>query len=174
MKKKILPGAIWVLLLFSCEEIDDLLTFYFTDQTAIRIESAMPLNLPLQIATPAVTSSSRQAFENNNTHADLVKDVKLQQLKLTITHPDTKTFSFVKTIRIFISASGHSEIELASLDNISTTTGVIELVPTDQKLDPYVKAPSYDLRTEVTTDETLAEDVDILVDLKFRVTADTF
>jgi len=174
MKNKLLSACLSVLLLFGCDDIEKMLTFQFTDQTAIRLESAMPLNLPLEVPTPAVTSNSRQEFENHNTHADLVKDVRLEQLKLTITDPSGKTFTFLKTIRIFISASDQSEIELASLDNISASTGVIELTPTKQKLDPYVRASAYDLRTEVTTDETLTEDIDILVDLKFRVTADTF
>ena len=65
-------------------------------------------------------------------------------------------------------------MELASLDNISTTSGVLDLIPTTEKLDPFIKAPSYGLRTEIVTDETLTQDVDVLVNLRFKVTADTF
>jgi hypothetical protein len=134
----------------------------------------MAVGLPLDIPTPDVSSDSEQQFENNNTNANLVKDVKLQQLKLTITQPSGKGFSFLKTIRIFISTTGQNEIELASLQDITATGSVIELIPTQQKLDVYAKASSYVLRTEVTTDETLTQSVDVQVDLKFRVTADTF
>lgn len=163
-----------VFLISSCDEVEDLLTFHINDHTAIRIESGIPLDLPLSIQTPSVSSNSQQQYENHNTRADLVKDVKLEELKLTITNPSGKTFSFLETIRIFISASGQPEIELASLENVAATADIITLLPTTQKLDAYAKASSYTLRTEITTDEALTESVDIQVDLKFRVTADTF
>lgn len=167
-------GYLAALLLFGCNEIDNVLTFPVNDRTAIHIESSSPLTLPLEIATPAVTSNSEQQYSNNNTRADLVKDVRLDELKLTITDPATKTFSFLKTIRIYISSDQENEIELASLENITSQTSTIQLNPTKVKLDAYAKAASYTLRTEVTTDETLTEAVDIQVDLRFLVTADTF
>ena len=167
-------GFVVVLLLLGCEEVENLLTFSINDHTTFRIASTTPLNLPLEIPTPEVTTNSQQEYENNNTHADLVKDVKLEQLKLTITDPATKTFSFLKTIRIYISSSQQNEIELASLEDISAATGTLVLIPTKEKLDTYVRAASYSLRTEVITDETLTESIDVLVDLRFRVTADTF
>lgn len=173
MKKNIVYSVFCALLLFSCEEVDDLLTFHMSDRTSITIESA-GIGLPLDVITPDVTSNSQQEYENNNTHADLVKDVKLEQLKLTITDPSGKSFSFLKSIRIFISTSQENEIELASLTDITATTGIIELIPTQQKLDTYAQASSYTLRTEVTTDETLTETVTVQVDLRFRVTADTY
>ena len=164
-----------VLALQGCDDVEKMLTFHINDRTSIRIEKSLAvIDLPLEIPTPAVTSNSQQQYENNNTRADLVKEVKLDQLKLTITSPEGKHFSFLKTIRIFISAPDQDKIELASLDDVPPTASVIELAPTAQQLDAYARSSSYDLHTEVTTDETLTEDVDIQVDLRFRVTADTF
>lgn len=164
-----------ILLLTACEEIDKLLTFSINDRTTIHIEATpSPLTLPVVIATPDVTSDSQQQYANNNTHASLVKDVKLEQLKLTITDPPARTFSFLKTIRIFISSDASNEIELASAENIAPDISTLELITTKEKLDAYVKASAYNLRTEVTTDETLTEGVDIQVDLKFLVTADAY
>jgi hypothetical protein len=157
-----------------CEDVEKLLSFPVNDRANFRIESASPINLPFEIATPSVTSNSTREFQNHNTSADLVKDVRLEDLKLTITAPSGKTFTFLRSIRIFISAEQQSEIELASLENISSTAGVLELIPTKQKLDAYAKASSYRLRTQITTDETLTEDVDVQIDLRFKVTADTF
>ena len=170
-------GSAYILValaLIGCSDVEDLLTFHFDDRTTILVESASPLNLPLEIATPAVTSNSEQQYQNNNTRADLVRDVKLEQVRLTVTSPEGKTFSFLRRIRIFISADDLQEIELAALDNISNASQVLDLIPTEEKLDAYAKSSSYSLRTEVTTDETLVEDVEVQVDLKFRVTADTF
>jgi hypothetical protein len=63
---------------------------------------------------------------------------------------------------------------LASAENIASDASIVDLIPTKEKLDAYIKASSYNLRTEVTTDETLSESIDIQVDLKFVVTADTY
>lgn len=173
--KKSILICVALIVAFACEEVDRLLTFRISDRTSITIESnASPIALPIQVPTPDVTSNSQQQYENNNTAASLVKDVKLEQLKLTITHPATKTFSFLKTIRIFISSDQSNEIELASAEDIASNASIVDLIPTKEKLDAYIKASSYNLRTEVTTDETLTESVDIQVDLKFVVTADTY
>lgn len=175
MRKNLILIPLAVLLMLSCEEVDKMLTFHINDQTSIRLEqNASPVSLPLEIPTPDVTSNSEQQYENNKTHASLVKDVKLEQLKLTITDPSAKTFSFLKTIRIFISSNETDEIQLAFAENISSGSSTLELTTTNEKLDAYLKASSYNLRTEVITDETLTENVDIRVDLKFLVTADTY
>lgn len=174
LRKSIL-ACFAVIGILACEEVDKLLTFHISDRTSITIESsASPILLPIQIPTPEVTSNSQQQYENNNTTASLVKDVKLEQLKLTITDPPSQTFGFLKTIRIYISSDESPEIELASAENIAANSNIVELVPTTEKLDTYIKASSYNLRTEVTTDETFTESVDVQVDLKFAVTADTY
>lgn len=175
MKKTLIFVPLTLLLMLSCEEVDKILTFRISDQTSIRIEqNASPVSLPLEIPTPEVTSNSSQQYENNRTQASLVKDVKLEQLTLTITDPSAKTFSFLKTVRIFISSNESDEIQLAFAENITSGSNTLALTPTKEKLDAYLKASSYNLRTEVTTDETLTESVDIRVDLKFLVTADTY
>lgn len=175
MKQKLIFACLAVLVVCSCDEVEDLLTFRINDKTSFRVESnASPIALPFEIPTPDVTSDSQQQYTNNNTNASLVRDVKLEQLKLTITNPQTKTFSFLKSIRIYISSDQSNEIQLAAAENIADDARTVELIPTKQKLDTYIKASSYNLRTEVTTDETLTEAVDIQADLKFLVTADTF
>jgi hypothetical protein len=170
-----IKGKIFLLLLaglvFGCKSIDKLLTFTVTDQTSFRVESTSPLNLPFEILTPDVTTNSSQKFENNNTTSALVKDVKLEELRLTITNPSTKTFSFLKSVYIYISTTQSDEIQLAYLDNISSTNSTITLITTQEKLDKYVKSSSYKLRTKIVTSESLSQPVDVRVDLKFKVTA---
>lgn len=163
--------VIVALILSQCKEVDDLLTFTIANQVTITVPSNSPLNLPVELATPEVTTNSSQTFANNNTEASLVKDVKLQELKLSIQSPAGKTFSFLKSIQIYISTTQSNEILLASLDNIPTGATSITLTPTQEKLDVYAKASSYKLRTSIVTRETLTQSVETKADLKFRVTA---
>jgi hypothetical protein len=172
MKYKIILGiAVLAFAIVSCDEVDKLLTFYINHQATFRIENTVPLNLPIEIATPDVTTNSSQTFDNNNTNASHVKDIQLEEVKLTVTNPSDKTFSFLKSVKLLISTDQNNEIELASQDNIATTATTITLTPTSEKLDSYIKASSYKLKTSIVTRETLTEAVDVKADLKFKVTA---
>jgi hypothetical protein len=154
-----------------CKEVDDLLTFTISNEITITVPSNSPLNLPVELVTPEVTTNSSQSFANNNTEASLVKDVKLQELKLSIQAPAGKTFSFLKSVQLYISTSQSNEILLASLDDIPAGVASITLTPTKEKLDVYAKSSSYKLRTAIVTRETVTQNVEMKADLKFKVTA---
>ena len=85
-----------------------------------------------------------------------------------------KTFTFLKSIRLYISTDGTDEIELAYSDDINATSNSIELACTSQKLDKYIKAPSYKIRTKAVIKETITKDVTVKCDMKYKVTADPF
>lgn len=175
MKTKFIALTLFLsLFLTSCDAVDDLLSFNISNETSIKIKSTSPINLPSEIITPDVTTNSSAEFENNKTKASLVKDVKIRSLKLSIADPLDKTFTFLKSIHIFISTTDSDEIELAYMDNISATTNMLDLICTDARLDKYIKADKYKIRTQVTLKETLTKDVTVKADMKFRVTADPF
>lgn len=160
-----------IILLAGCKKVDELLTFSISDETTFTVESTALLDLPVNIPTPDVTTNSNQKFENNNTSAALVKDIRLQSVRLTIKNPTGETFDFLKSIRLYISTNSSDEIELASLDNIPVGISTIELETTDDRLDAYVKSSSYQLRANVVTDEALSNDVDVKANIQFQVTA---
>lgn len=166
--------SFFALFIISCSVVDKLLTFTVSNQTSFKIASGFPLNLATEIITPDVTTNSSAEFQNNNTKADLVKDVKLTELKLTITDPTDKTFSFLKSIHLYISTDANDEIELAYLDNINSSTNTINLICTSQKLDKYIKASFYKIRAKAVVKETITKDITVKSDMKFKVTADPF
>lgn len=175
MKSKFIALTVFLSILFSsCNTVDDLLTFTISNNASIKIQSTTPINLPLEIITPEVTTNSSAEFQNNKTKASLVKDVKIKSLKLTITDPSDKTFTFLKSIHLYISTTNSDEIELAYQDNINVSSNTIDLICTDKRLDEYIKADSYKIRTQVTLKETLTKDVTVKADMKFKVTADPF
>ncbi|MBF4516412.1 hypothetical protein IRZ71_08660 [Flavobacterium sp. ANB] len=175
MKSKLIAFTLLLsLFLTSCDAVDDLLTFTISNEASIKIKSTSPINLPTEIITPDVTTNSSAEFDNNKTKASLVKDVKLKSLRLSITNPDGKTFTFLKSIHLYISTTDSDEIELAYQDNINETTNMIDLISTDARLDQYIKADKYKIRTQVTLKESLTQDVTVKADMKFRVTADPF
>jgi len=175
MKLKLITLSLFLsLFLSSCDAVDDLLTFNISNEASIKIKSTSPINLPTEILMPDVTTNSSVQFENNKTKASLVKDVKLRSLNLSISDPADKTFTFLKSIHLYISTTDSDEVELAYQENINTTANTIDLICTDKKLDQYIKADSYKIRTKVTLKETLTKDVTVKADITFRVTADPF
>lgn len=166
--------SLLALFIVSCSVVDQLLTFTISNQTSFKIASGFPLNLATEIITPDVTTNSSAEFQNNNTKADLVKDVRIKELKLTITDPTDKTFSFLKSIHLYISTDTNDEIELAYLDNINSTANALNLTVSPERLDKYIKAPSYKIRTKAVIKETLTKDITVKADMKFKVTADPF
>jgi hypothetical protein len=161
-----------IFLVCACKDsIDRLLTFTISNTADFTIANASPVSLPIEIQTPDITTNSSHEFDNHKTRADLVKNVTIEEVKLSITNPSGKTFSFLKSIHIYISTNANDEIELAFLDDVVSTSATINLTTTTQKLDTYIKASSYKLRTKVVTKETLTQDVDVEMNLKFKVTA---
>jgi hypothetical protein len=158
----------------SCEELKELLSF--------EINHSQTFTMPAQFVLPganlpgspvAVTTNSEESFKNNNTRADLVKDVTLSKLVLTIQDPASEDFGFLKDVEIFIDADNADEVRLAYLNDIPANAGkTLELTSTNAKLDKYLKAPSFSIRTRATVDEAITQDVTIKTDMTFKVTAD--
>ena len=84
--RKIIIIAIAVLSLFavSCNEVDKLLTFSISDEATFTINSGLPAGIPFNAATPDVVTNSSAEFKNNNTDINLVKDVKLKEIKFLV------------------------------------------------------------------------------------------
>lgn len=156
----------------SCKKNKDLSTFEIKNISEITVPDTAALNVPLTFYSPDIKTNSSHSFENNNTKAQLVKDVKLSKLELTIPNPAGMTFSFLKSIKIYISGNGLPETLLGSQDNIAADAGkTISLEITNEKLDSYIKMSSYSLRYEVVTDEIFPEDITLKAEPVYTLTA---
>ena len=171
MKKVILICLLSFPLLFSCKKLSELLTFEISNTENIKIPASGVISIPI-IAPIPVTMNSQESFENNNTSANLVKDVSLKKLTLTIIDPATENFNFLKSITISIGTDQNDRVPLATLDNVPTGVTTIELISHNSKLDKYIKASSYTLYTEVSLRSNIAKELTVRADSKFKVTAD--
>lgn len=164
--------AIFAFAAVACEKVDDLLTFYINHEETIEIKSYFPVGTVAPISPIPVTTNSSEDFKNNKTQAELVKDVTLNKLELTITDPQTENFNFLKKIEIYISAEGQNEIKIAYLEQIPQNVNKIELISTNAKLDEYIKGDSYTIGTRATLAKAVTNDVTIKANMRFKVTAD--
>jgi hypothetical protein len=92
--------------------------------------------------------------------------VRLKELTVTITDPANKTFSFLKSIRLYISTDA-DEIELAYKDDINSTSNTF--THTGGETNKYIKASSFKLRTEAVIKETLTTDITVKADMSLEL-----
>jgi len=162
------------LLVMSCKEIKKLLTFEIDNSQTITLDTGLPLNSSVVSLPMDVTTNSEDEFKSNNTRAEFVKDVNLKTFNLTIINPPTQDFSFLKDAYVYISLPDNTnEVLLAYRENIPDDIGnTMELYSTNEKLDKYVKAPSFKVRTKTTFDKSITSEITLRADMKFNVTAD--
>jgi hypothetical protein len=160
------------LALSGCKKLDKLTQFNMDYESDIVYSAGLGINIPISISTPEMATNSEEEFAINDTRKDLIESIKLTQLRLNITSPAAKTFSFLKEVRVFISAVGLPEIEIANKLGIDDAVGN-ELVLTvfDLELQEYIKADKFTLKVNGTTDQLLTSDVNVHVYSNFFVDA---
>jgi hypothetical protein len=156
----------------SCEKVDDLLTFYIEEEETIKVESRFPVGALIPLTPVTVTTNSEETFKNNKTRAELVKDVTLNRLELTITDPAGENFDFLKKIEIYISSENKDEVKIAYLEEVPANATKLSLKSTNAKLDEFIKGDTYNIRTKAALAKPVSEDITIKADMRFKVTAD--
>ena len=161
-----------VLFMVSCKKMHKLTQFNMEYVEVVTIQSSTGINLPFNIYTPDVQSNSETKFDNNNTKKKYIEHIELTDLDLTIQSPAGGDFSFLKSIEIYLSAPGLSEIKVAWNDNVPATTGNTLILQTiNNDLQEYLKQDTFKLRVNTVTDEILTSDYDINVHCNFHVDA---
>ncbi len=172
MKTQLLTLTLLILTIAGCKQIDKLTQFNMPYNQTVTIPATVGINLPINILTPEIETNSASTFALNNTAKDLVEEIKLTHLAVNQTSPAGDDFSYLKTVRIYISADGLAEQEIAWKENIPDTAGsflLLDLSTTDLK--EFIKKDKFTLRVNTITDELLTSDHQIEVQSVFFVDA---
>ena len=181
MKKPLFFAAFFLVALLlgtaSCKKIAELLTFKVNDSSSFQLPATGPAPGPLPapvLNLPGVTvnSTSSTTLQQNNSATDRIQDVTLDRLALTVTDPAGQNFDFVKSISIAIAsdAAGTNKVPLAALSPVPTGQTTIELTPSGQKLDAYLRSGTYTLFTTVElTQLGLRNPTTVRADSRFNV-----
>lgn len=135
------------------------------------VNNGSPINLPFNLLLPDLETNSQTHFENNNTRADYVTEIKLTQLDLNIVDPPNQDFSFLKEIEIFISADGLDETRLAFKKNIQNSEKSLSLETEKTDFTEYIKQDQYSLRVRTVVKSTFNNSIKLKADILFRVRA---
>jgi hypothetical protein len=157
-----------------CQKIANLLSFQVNDSTSITIPmSATVAGAIINLPGSQTKSTAQSTYQNNNTSAEYVQNVTLDQLTLTTTNPSAQNFDFLQSISIYISSetNGSDKVLLASLSPVPKGKTSITLNPAGNQLDKYLKASSYTLTTQAQIAQPLRQDTDIRADSRFTAHA---
>lgn len=172
MKLLALPIIALIILQPGCKAIKKLTQFSINFNQTLTIPSSIGVNLPFNIHTPPISTNSTTEFERNNTNTNLVEHIHLKQLRLTLTAPAYSDFSFLNSVKIFLSADGLPETQVAWRENIPNDIGkVLELQTTNVDLKAYIVKDKVQLRVSTVTDKLIASEHQINLEGSFLVDA---
>ena len=175
MRKQISMFGFILLMISGCKTVDKLTQFNMEFEGSVVVPSSTGINLPVNIVTPDVATNSASTFSANKTQKELVDEIKLTKMEVTITSPANADFSFLKSVAIYISSAGLPEVKIAYKDEVPASTGaILSLDVSGIDLKEYIKADKFSLRLNTVTDEVLTSDHTLHARSVFFVNAKIF
>lgn len=165
----------------SCKKTKELFDIPFTytannDFTLPKVadqEYSVPDSV-VSIITPDITNTAPDEFKKNNADINKLKSLTLQSIDLTIKLPASQNFSFMKSIKVYLGATGKGERLIATKDNIhliSPAPNSLSLTAENADIVDYIKEPTYYLKIETSLVRTYTQDILIGSSIKFRAVA---
>lgn len=173
MKKKAVLLGIILISFFSCTKLlDGLLTFEVPVQQTVNLPDTLLLAAPFDITSEPMETGIQQTLERNKTRSDLVKEVQVSELKITITHPSGDHFDFLKDIYVEIIADGLNNVLLAQKESVPD--GLTELnldIVSSADLKEYILKDHIRYRVYGSTDHIVYGAKTFNTDMRFKVNA---
>ena len=159
-------------LLNSCKKVDQFTQFNMDFNNEIIIPSTIGINLPISILTPEMETDSESTFELNDTRKDLIEEIRLTSLTLSLQSPNGADFSFLESISIYMKAQDLPEVEIAWSENIPENAGnQISLNVSGNDFKEYIKKDQFSLRVNTITDEIITADHKIDISSSYFIDA---
>lgn len=172
MKKLIVVAiALGSLGVYSCKKLDKLTQFYLDYNSTFTVPANSGINLPLDLFTPDITTNYEEKFSANDTRKDMVDEIKVDNISITVKSPQGAKLDFLKSIHVFISADGLAEKEVAWKDNIADGLTSLDLEHTGDNLKDYILKDKIKLRVKTVTDKATNQDITLDVKNRFWVNA---
>lgn len=171
--KQFLSISLLVFLFVSgCDKISELTQFNLEYNQSVEIPANIGVDIPFDIETPDIETNSEATFKGNNTSKDNIDNIKLTKMELSIPLPTDGTFSFLKSIKVYIVADGLDEIEIAWKENIPENIGnVLNLETSDAYLKEYIIKDNFNLKVKTVSDEVITSNYTIDIHSVFCVDA---
>jgi hypothetical protein len=152
--------------------VDSFTHFSFEADYVVKVPATPVTAIPFEILTPDIQTHSDVLFSSNKTRADLVEEIELTDLTLTVKTPEDGDLKFLKSIDIYAKAEGLPDVRVAYKDNVPDDVGAsLALDVTKVDLTEYFKKQTYQLKITVTSDQALTSNYEVNAHSVFFVDA---
>ena len=151
------------------EDVDEITEFDIDYSSSIAVPSnTISLNTPVNFTTPEIPTQSSGHLATNKTTQGLVDYIKLTKYNISVTNGN---LDFLKSLTIFISASGMSETQVASKTNIPTGISSLGMDLNDVNIKDYIFKPGIQFRVALEIDASTLTGQNLFMDQTVHVKA---
>jgi hypothetical protein len=159
-----------------CRKVDEIVDsfthFKFEADYVVKVPASPVSPLPVEIVTPEIATHSDVIYSANKTRADLVEQVILSELVLSVKTPEGGNLNFLKSVDIYASAEGLPEVRVAYKDVVPEDVGgTLNLDVTRADLTEYFRKEKYQLKITVINDQAIMEEYGVNAHAAFFVDA---
>jgi hypothetical protein len=130
--------------------------------------TSITVNAPVDFTTSDIATNSANTFASQKTAVDKVTEIQLTKLNLTT---NAGNFNYLKSVTVFIQATGLPEVQVASKTTIPDGLTSLDMDMTGTNIKGYITATSFKLRINVTADGAITSDQTITLNQTMHVKA---
>jgi len=142
-----------------CKQIDKLTQFDYVLESECTVPGTLGVQTPLTIFTPEMQTNYEAVFESENTRKDLVEEIRLKKVTLTLKSPSGADFDFLNKIYVYLrDASGNEKI-IARKDPVPADgSQVLEMDTEPGDIKDLLMQEKVTIKISTTTDEVITQD----------------
>jgi len=174
--KKIISLFIIILFAFannSCkkakEEVDEITEFDIDYQTSMNVPTnTISLNVPIDFTSPNVATNSTTKLAENKTASNMIDYIKMTKFDVSV---GTGNLDFLKSLNIYVKASGIGETLIASKAVVPTGVTSISADLSDVNIKDFITQPNIQFRVTITIDASTLAGQTLILDSRVHVKA---
>lgn len=151
------------------EKVDEVTEFDINYSTNLSVPSnTIALNAPVDFTTPDVPTQSNAKFLENKTAQNLVDEIKMTKFNVSVS---SGNLDFLKSLTIYIKASGMNEQTVATKTVIPTGVSSVALDLSDVNIKDYIFQSNIQFRVTITIDASTLNGQSLKLDETVHVKA---
>jgi hypothetical protein len=150
-----------------CQKVNEATEFDISYTTQITVPAAsVTVNAPVDFVTPEVSTETASKFAENKTTRDLIDEIVLTKFVIT---SQTGNLDYLKSLNIYIRATGLTDLLIATKSNIPAGSKSIAADPTNANIREHLFKEKVRFRLNVTAASTPTVDQQLKLDQTVHV-----
>lgn len=173
MKKTIITSLFALMLFSGCDYLSQLTKFDMSFTNQITLPAAPASSTPVTITTPDIQTKIDSVLNSYKLSSDLIQSITLKKMEFVVSTPVGSDLTFLKSVNLYITATGLTDVKIAGIDNVPDNTGnTLALNMETVDIKNFLLKDKFQLKLVTTTDKAttveqqLSLSMTLLVDLK--------